>query len=341
MSANLPTANFTRKDYVSDQDVRWCPGCGDYAILATLQRTLPKLDVRPENTVFISGIGCSSRFPYYMNTYGFHTIHGRAPALATGVKLANPELNVWLITGDGDGLSIGGNHMLHLLRRNVNLSVLLFNNRIYGLTKGQYSPTSLVGLRTPSTPQGSVDQPVVPVAFALGAGARFVARAVDTDAKRLGLAFEQAHAHRGCAFIEILQNCVVFHDGSWKHVAERKSAAETQLHLEHGKPMRFGAELEKGLRLKPQSMELEIVTIGEDGIGEEDILVHDKHNRQAAFLLAALEPPHFPMAMGVLYEDPAPVYEDMALAQVKTQTQNAGPGDLHALLRQGDTWQVE
>ncbi len=328
---------LTRKDFTSDQDVRWCPGCGDYAILATMQRTLPEVGADPAKTVFLSGIGCSSRFPYYMNTYGFHSIHGRAPAFATGLKLTNPELDIWVITGDGDGLSIGGNHLMHMLRRNVDVQMILFNNRIYGLTKGQYSPTSLIGLRSPSTPLGSVDMPVTPALLALGAGARFVARSVDTLAKHLGPTFVAAREHRGTSFIEVLQNCPVFHDGAWDHVKD-KSRSDAILMLEHGKPMLFGDN--KGLRLKPNSLELEIVTVGEDGISEADVLVHDETSRPMAFLLAGLEPPSFPIALGVLLREPAPSYDASVLAQVEA-AQAKAPGDLDALLRAGHTWTVE
>lgn len=332
---------LTRKDFVSDQEVRWCPGCGDYAILSAVQRTLPKLGVPREKSVFISGIGCSSRFPYYMNTYGFHTIHGRAPALATGVKLANPELDVWMITGDGDGLSIGGNHLLHILRRNLNIQIILFNNRIYGLTKGQYSPTSLVGKMSPSTPMGSVDNPVVPAAFALGAGARFVSRAIDTDAKRLVPLLIKAHDYKGAGFIEVFQNCPVFNDGAFNHFSDRKTAVETQLHLEHGKPMIFGAEANKGLRLKPNSLSLEVVTIGENGITVDDILVHDQTNRAMAFLLAAMEPPSFPIALGVLYCDTTVGSFEAAIHAQVDQAKQQRKADLAALMRKGHTWVVE
>lgn len=329
---------LTRKDFTSDQDVRWCPGCGDYAILATMQRTLPEVGADPAKTVFLSGIGCSSRFPYYMNTYGFHSIHGRAPAFATGLKLTNPELDIWVITGDGDGLSIGGNHFMHVLRRNVDVQLILFNNRIYGLTKGQYSPTSLVGLRSPSTPVGSVDMPVTPALLALGAGARFVARSVDTLASHLGPTFAAAREHRGASFVEILQNCPVFHDGAWDHVKDKSRASDTMLLLEHGKPMLFGEN--KGLRLKPHSLEIEIVTIGENGITEADVLVHDETSRPMAFLLAGLEPPKFPIALGVLLRDPAPSYDAGVLAQIDA-AQAKGVGNLDALLRAGHTWTVE
>ncbi len=337
---NAPTQKLTRKDFTSDQDIRWCPGCGDYAILATLQRTLPALGVTRENTVFISGIGCSSRFPYYMDTYGFHTIHGRAPAVATGLKLANPELDIWMITGDGDGLSIGGNHMLHVLRRNVDLQIMLFNNRIYGLTKGQYSPTSLVGLRTPSTPMGSVDAPVVPASFALGSGGRFIARTIDTDAKHLGPVFTRAHQYRGASFIEILQNCPVFNDGAWSHVKDKEVADESQLRLEHGQPMRFGDN--KGLRLNAKTIELEVVTIGEHGVTEDDVLVHDETNKSMALLLANLEPPRFPIALGVLYCEPGSnPYDRGVHAQVEHAKANSKIDSVDALLRTGHTWTVE
>ena len=269
------------KDYASDQEVRWCPGCGDYAIIAAVQRALAEMGVAPEKTVFISGIGCAARFPYYMATYGFHTIHGRAPAIATGVKLANPELDVWVVSGDGDALSIGGNHLLHVLRRNVDLQFLLFNNEIYGLTKGQYSPTSRRGTRSPSTPMGSVDPPVSATQFALGAGARFVARAVDNQQKVLPEILKRAHAHRGASFVEIYQNCIVYNDGVFADFAEKETAADTQLQVEHGKPLIFGRERNRGLRLRPGVLELEMVTLGQSGVTETDVLVHDAERASA------------------------------------------------------------
>lgn len=337
-----PNPPLTRKDFTSDQEVRWCPGCGDYAILAAVQRMLPELGVRREQTVFVSGIGCSSRFPYYMNTYGFHTIHGRAPAIATGVKLTNPELDVWMVTGDGDGLSIGGNHLMHVLRRNVDLQVILFNNRIYGLTKGQYSPTSLLGKKSPSSPMGSVDNPVIPAGFALGCGGRFVARAVDVDAKNLIGVLKRAHAFKGTGFVEVFQNCPVFNDGAFDHFTVKDVAAETQLHLEHGKPMRFGKDNDKGLRLRPGSLELEVVKLGEDGVTEADLLVHDETNRAQAFLLANLEPPEFPVALGVLYcSDEAVPSFDQGMHAQNRQARARGLGDLNALMRKGHTWTVE
>ena len=336
MTATL-SPSLAPKDFASDQEVRWCPGCGDYAILKAVQKTLADLKVRREQTVFISGIGCSSRFPYYVSTYGFHTIHGRAPAIATGVKLANPNLDVWLVTGDGDGLSIGGNHLLHVLRRNVDLQILLFNNEIYGLTKGQYSPTSRPGTKSPSTPSGSLDNPVSPCAFALGAGARFVARGIDTQQPRLVDTLKRAHAHRGASFIEIFQNCVVYNDGVFDDFIEKSVAPEKQIHVQHGQPMRFGADGRHGLRLTPGRLELEIVTVGENGVRESDLLVHDETNHALASLLAGLRPPQFPMAIGVLFCNPAPSYD----ALVEEQLRAAGSDrDLNALLRRGRTWSV-
>jgi 2-oxoglutarate ferredoxin oxidoreductase subunit beta len=331
------TATLQPKDFASDQEVRWCPGCGDYAILKAIQKVLAAVRARPENTVFVSGIGCSSRFPYYVSTYGFHTIHGRAPAIATGLKLANPDLDVWVITGDGDGLSIGGNHMLHVLRRNVDLQIILFNNEIYGLTKGQYSPTSRRGTRTPSTPQGSVDSPLLPASFALGAGARFVARAVDAQATQLVDVLKRAHEHRGASFVEIFQNCVVYNDGVFSGFTDRAVAAEHQLHLEHGKPMIFGKAHDKGVRVRPGTLELEVVNLGEH-ITVTDLLVHDERDRTVADMLVRRHPPDFPVALGVIYCDPAPTYDRDALAQVKTD--GLVGADINAVLRRGRTWTI-
>jgi 2-oxoglutarate ferredoxin oxidoreductase subunit beta len=288
--------------------------------------------------VFVSGIGCSSRFPYYMNTYGFHTIHGRAPAFATGVKLANPELDVWVVTGDGDGLSIGGNHFMHVLRRNVDLQLLMFNNRIYGLTKGQYSPTSLVGQKTPSTPFGSIDMPVNPCLLALGANARFVARGIDTSTSTLGELFKVAHAHKGTSFIEILQNCPVFNDGEWDNVASRDVASEHQLWVEHGKPLLFGKDKTKGLRLAPGGSHVDVVTIGENDVTLADVAVHDQTNRTLAFLLANLHLPEFPMAFGVLYCNPVASYDNAVSRQNAAAVEKLGTGDIDKLLRSGHTW---
>lgn len=325
------------KDFASDQEVRWCPGCGDYAILKGVQRALASLGATREGTVFVSGIGCAARFPYYMSTYGFHTIHGRAPALATGLKLANPELDVWVITGDGDGLSIGGNHLLHVLRRDVDLQILLFNNEIYGLTKGQLSPTSRVGTVTPSSPRGSVARPVHPVSFALGAGARFVARGIDIQLKQLESLLAEAHEHAGAAFIEIFQNCIVFNDGCFSDFTDRKRADETQILLEHGKPLRFGSDGEKGIRFDPRSWTLEVVDAGPGGVPEDELVVHDETSRPLALLLGQMRPPEFPMALGVLYRDPAPgpSYDTALLADARP----AG-ASLSELLRSGRTWTV-
>ncbi len=326
---------LTKKDLESDQDVRWCPGCGDYAILATIQRTLAQLGVKRENTVFISGIGCSSRFPYYMNTYGFHTIHGRAPAIASGLKVTRPELDVWVITGDGDGLSIGGNHMIHALRRNMDLKILLFNNQIYGLTKGQYSPTSALGTRAPSTPVGSIDHPLNPIALALGSGATFVARSADTDAKLLGKVLEQAYAHKGSVFIEMLQNCPVFNDGVWEAVKD--DPINHQIHLVDGKPLVF-ANGTKGIKLNAD-LEPEIVDV-KDG-DTSGLLVHKERGSQLyANVLAQLVQPKFPMPMGILYRHDKPTYEQLAIAQVQEAITKQGPGDLDKLMYSGMVWEV-
>ena len=332
-----PAKKVSAAEFESDQEVRWCPGCGDYAILKAVQRTLAEIGAKKESTVFVSGIGCSSRFPYYVSTYGFHTIHGRAPAVASGLKLARPELDVWMVTGDGDGLSIGGNHLLHVLRRNVDLQILLFNNEIYGLTKGQYSPTSRIGTRSPSTPLGSVDAPVNPSLFALGAGARFVARSVDTQQPHLVGVLKRAHEHKGTSFVEIFQNCVVYNDGVFDEFTEKSVAPDRQLIAEHGKPLVFGKDKNKGLRLRTQTLELEVVTIGENGVTAADILVHDEKNRTLASLLGSLHPPTFPQVLGVVYCDPAPTFEDAIHAQMRAAT---GPKDLNALMRAGQTWTV-
>jgi 2-oxoglutarate ferredoxin oxidoreductase subunit beta len=321
----ITDTQLTPKDYASDQEVRWCPGCGDYAILKAVQKACADMGLVRERTVFVSGIGCAARFPYYMSTYGFHTVHGRAPAIATGIKLANPELDVWVMTGDGDGLSIGGNHMLHVLRRNVDLNIILFNNEIYGLTKGQYSPTSRRGTRSPSTPLGSIENPVSACAFALGAGARFVARSIDTLQPHLIAVLKRAHGHQGASFVEILQNCVVFNDAVFENITGKEVAPDAQVLVEHGKPLLFGKNKEKGLRLKPATLELEIVPAA------PDVLVHDETNRPLAQLLAALEPP-FPVAMGVLYCNPATSYEREVVVETG--------GNLDALLNSERTWEV-
>ncbi|HSK03873.1 MAG TPA: 2-oxoacid:ferredoxin oxidoreductase subunit beta [Kofleriaceae bacterium] len=330
---------LSKKDLESDQDVRWCPGCGDYAILATVQRTLATLGVRRENTVFVSGIGCSSRFPYYMNTYGFHTIHGRAPAVASGLKITRPDLDVWVITGDGDGLSIGGNHMVHALRRNMDLKILLFNNQIYGLTKGQYSPTSAPGTRAPSTPTGSIDHPLNPIALALGSGATFIARAADTDAKLLGSILDQAYRHKGAVFIELLQNCPVFNDGVWDAV--KGDPAGKQLPLVEGKPLLFAGGT-KGIKLGA-GLQPEIVDVGE-GEGKtpvSELLVHSERGSQLyANLLAQLVQPDFPMPMGILHRVEKPTYDQLAGQQVDDAIAKQGPGDLSKLMYSGMVWEV-
>jgi 2-oxoglutarate ferredoxin oxidoreductase subunit beta len=335
----------TAKAYATDQEVRWCPGCGDYAILRAVHKTLADVEADPARTVFVSGIGCSSRFPYYVATYGFHTIHGRAPAIATGLKLARPELDVWIVTGDGDGLSIGGNHLLHLLRRNPDVQVLLFNNEIYGLTKGQYSPTSALGARTPSTPLGSLERPLSPARFVLGAGGRFLARSVDTAQKHLPAILRRAREFKGAAFVELFQNCIVYNDGVFAEFTDKAVAADRQLLVEHGRPLRFGANGEKGLRLDPARMRLEVVTVGENGIGEADIAVHDETNAALAWLLAGLTPPHEPVAIGVLYADPAPAYEEAVHAQLAAAGQGAGAADqglaaLRELFERKSRWRV-
>ncbi len=341
MTATTAPEKLTAKDFASDQEVRWCPGCGDYAIVKGVRKVLAELGASREKTVFVSGIGCAARFPYYVSTYGFHTIHGRAAAIATGVKLANPELDVWVVSGDGDGLSIGGNHMLHVLRRNVDLQILLFNNEIYGLTKGQYSPTSQVGTRSPSTPLGSLDNPVCATAFALGCGARFVARTVDTLQDHLPRILRRAYEHRGASFVEIFQNCIVYNDGAFSHFTDRKIAADTQLHVEHGQPLLFGRERNKGIRLKEGLPELEVVTLGENGVTADDILVHDETNRMLATMLAAMQPPAFPVALGVLYCNPARTYENAVHEQIDEARKKTTNGSLNALLRRGHVWRVE
>ena len=328
---------LTRKDFVSDQEVRWCPGCGDYAILASVQKIMPELGVPRENVVFISGIGCSSRFPYYMNTYGFHTIHGRAPAIATGLKVTRPELDVWVVTGDGDGLSIGGNHMIHVLRRNVDLNILLFNNRIYGLTKGQYSPTSEFGKVTKSTPYGSVDYPFNPLTLALGAQASFVARSLDVEQKHLQEVLKRGHDHRGASFIEILQNCNIYNDGVWNDLTDKETKADRQLVLEHGKPLIFGKERNRGIRLS--GLKLEEVKLGEGGVTESDLLVHDETNLALAFIVGQMQPP-MPVPVGVFYANTRPTYDGAVNEQLAQASAKLGPADLNALLRRGDTWKV-
>jgi len=336
--SSLPV--LTAKDFTTDQDVRWCPGCGDYSILAQVKKVLPTLGVPKEQFVFVSGIGCSSRFPYYVETYGFHGIHGRAPAIATGVKAANPDLSVWVATGDGDGLSIGGNHLIHTMRRNVDLKILLFNNRIYGLTKGQYSPTSELGKKTKSSPMGTVDNPLNAVSLAIGAECTFIARALDADTKHLEMILRRAAEHRGTAFIEIYQNCNVFNDGAFEHAANKDTRSDSVLYLEHGKPMIFGKNRDKGIRLN--GFEPEVVPLGA-GISEDDLLFHDEHAAEPtlALLLSRMTHPNFPEPMGVFRQVDRPRLEALLTQQVEQARAKMGPGRLAALYDDGETWEVE
>jgi 2-oxoglutarate ferredoxin oxidoreductase subunit beta len=334
----LPT--LKPADFASDQEVRWCPGCGDYSILAQMKKALSTLNFPREKMVFISGIGCSSRFPYYMNTYGFHTIHGRAPTFATGLRLARPDLQVWLVTGDGDGLSIGGNHLIHALRRNVDIKILLFNNEIYGLTKGQYSPTSRLGTKSKSSPQGSIDSPVRPLSVALAAEATFVARTVDVDPNHLTGTLQRAAAHKGSAFVEIYQNCKIFNDGVFEYVTDKSSKADNALFLEHGKPMIFGKDRNRGIRLN--GLTPEVVTVGKD-CGLDDVVVHDEtaENATMAYLLSRMMVPQFPEVFGVLRNVTHPTYEELQQGQADEVTARKGKGDLEKLFRNDDLWVVE
>jgi 2-oxoglutarate ferredoxin oxidoreductase subunit beta len=331
---------LSRKDFQSDQEVRWCPGCGDYSILTAVQLLLPELDVKPENLVFVSGIGCAARFPYYMNVYGLHGIHGRAPAIATGIALSRPDLDVWVITGDGDALSIGGNHLIHSLRRNVNFTMLLFNNQIYGLTKGQYSPTSEVGKVTKSTPFGSIDRPFNPVSLALGAEATFVARTHDMDRKHMTETFRRAHAHRGSSFVEVYQNCNVFNDGAFAAVTAKEARPNMLIDLKHGEPIRFGAEGQHGVVLNARG-ETEIVDVAD--VGEDRLLVHDEHrdDPSLAFALSRLaDTPTVPTPVGVFRDVERPIYEGEVQRQLVGAQEQRGPGDLEALISSGATWEV-
>ncbi|MBX7250574.1 MAG: CBS domain-containing protein [Candidatus Promineofilum sp.] len=326
---------LSRADFASDQTVRWCPGCGDYAILATMQKVLPDLGIPRENIVFISGIGCSSRFPYYMNTYGIHSIHGRAPTLATGLAIANPELSIWVITGDGDGLSIGGNHLLHALRRNVNLNIILFNNRIYGLTKGQYSPTSRLGAKTKSSPMGTIEHPINPIGIALAAEASFVARSLDAHTQHLGEVLQQAAAHKGSSFVEVYQNCVIFNPTEWAGLDDRRTRDDNILYLEDGQPMVFGKNRDRGIRLN--GFTPEIVALG-DGVSESDLLVHDATSVELGYILSSME---YPTPMGVFRQmEDRPTYTDGLMEQIATARAKRGPGNLDELYRAADLWTV-
>ncbi|WP_136657300.1 2-oxoacid:ferredoxin oxidoreductase subunit beta [Nitratireductor sp. XY-223] len=336
MNEQLTSTKLTAADFATDQEVRWCPGCGDYAILKAVRTVLAEVGARRENTVFVSGIGCSSRFPYYIDTYGFHTIHGRAPAVATGMLLANPDLDVWIVTGDGDGLSIGGNHLLHILRRNLNCQILLFNNETYGLTKGQYSPTSHLATRSPSSPGGSIDNPVDPSSFALGCGARFVARGVDTQVKQLTEVLKAAYHHKGAAFVEIFQNCIVFNEDVFDGFTAKANLAEHQLQVEPGKPLVYGTDGSRGLVFDPAALGLRAAELSEDSAN--DVLVHDPGNYNLATALARMTNPEFPMATGVLYDDPGPVYTVQgAQSDAAARTDRT----LKDAMRSGFSWKVD
>jgi 2-oxoglutarate ferredoxin oxidoreductase subunit beta len=337
--SEVSTITLSKKDFISDQDVRWCPGCGDYAILSQVQKVFPNLGIPKENFLVVSGIGCSSRFPYYLDTFGFHSIHGRAPALATGAKIANPDLSVWIVTGDGDSMSIGGNHFIHVLRRNFDLNILLFNNQVYGLTKGQYSPTSEIGRISNSTPFGSVDYPFNPPLLALGAGGTFIARGIDREQKHLqGLLYE-AYKHKGTSLVEIYQNCWVFNDGAFASLTDREIKMETQLILENGKPMIFGRNQDKGLMLKGSKLEVISLT-KKNSINK--VMIHDEQNKIQGLLLSELTyDKNYPTPMGVLYKEEKPTYETMLHNQLATALKTRGKGDLDKLFNDSHTWEVE
>lgn len=337
-TASLDLPVLTAKDFASDQDVRWCPGCGDYAILNQVRKIAAKMGARRENTVFVSGIGCSSRFPYYMSTYGFHTIHGRAPGFATGIKIANPNLDVWLVTGDGDGLSIGGNHLMHILRRNLDVNILLFNNRIYGLTKGQYSPTSEEGKKTKSSPMGSIDMPLSPLSVALASEASFVARTIDVD-KNLADVLERAVKHKGSSFVEIYQDCNIFNHKAFDYATDKNTKLDHILYLEHEKPLVFGGNRDKGIRINNHHKP-EVVALG-NGTTEDDLLVHDENDEKLAFLLSRMTYPDFPEPMGVFYSIQDDCYEDLLNQQVHDAIVAKGAGTLEGLFNAGDTYAVE
>ncbi len=339
-ASKLPPEKYTSKDFSSDQDVRWCPGCGDYSILAQVQRVMPELNIPKHNIVFISGIGCSSRFPYYMNTYGFHGIHGRAPAIASGLKIARPELAVWVATGDGDGLSIGGNHLIHICRRNLDIKILLFNNQIYGLTKGQYSPTSEFGKVTKSTPYGSVDHPFNPLLVALGAEASFVARTIDRDPKHMQTVIRRAAEHKGTSFIEIYQNCNVFNDGAFFTFTEKDTKDENVIVIEHGKPMVFGKEKDKGIKL--DGFTPTVVSLKDGKHSVSDLIVHNEKDTMLSFILARMSSfPELPRPIGVVYDVNRPLYEGEMSRQIQQSIQKQGEGNLEKLLNHGETWTIQ
>lgn len=331
------TLEYTAKDFSSDQEVKWCPGCGDYAILKAVQKAMPLIGRKREDIVFVSGIGCSSRFPYYMDTFGFHSIHGRAPAIATGVKLANPDLSVWQVTGDGDALAIGGNHFIHLIRRNVNLNVLLFNNRIYGLTKGQFSPTTNLGQQTKSSPQGTIDNPFNPGELVIGANGHFFARATDTNAKAMTQIFVEAEKHQGTSIIEIMQNCVIFNKDIFSDYTGKDVKLDHQINVEHGKPMIFGSKSNKGLVLN--GFKLEIVTIGENGVTENDLLVHDAHEEDATLhmMLAKLQ---MPVVTGIIRSFGSDSFDVRMTRQVEEVERNSPYKSVNDLLESGETWEI-
>jgi len=335
---------LTKKDFESDQDVRWCPGCGDYSILAQTQKTMPNFGVVKEKIVFISGIGCSGRLPYYMNTYGFHTIHGRAATIATGLKAARPDLMVWVITGDGDALSIGGNHLIHAMRRNVDMKMIMFNNRIYGLTKGQASPTSPIGKKTKSTPLGTIETPIIPLNLVAAAEASFIARSVDTHSEHLQEMMQRAGEHSGAAFLEVLQNCNIFNDGAWRDFTDKSVKEDRMLVLKHGEPMIYGAEKNKGIRLN--GLRPEVVTIGENGVSVADLWVHDETDPDATRtqILSRMWWPDFPVPVGVFRRVPRPTHDQLLVEQIdgaKAARAAKGPVDLQKLLASGETWTVE
>jgi 2-oxoglutarate ferredoxin oxidoreductase subunit beta len=339
-SADFQMPKYSAKDFQSDQDVRWCPGCGDYSILAQAQRIMPDLGIPRHKIVFVSGIGCSSRFPYYMDTYGFHSIHGRATAIASGVKLARPDLSVWVVTGDGDGMSIGGNHLIHLLRRNIDVNVLLFNNQIYGLTKGQYSPTSELGKVTKSTPYGSLDYPFNPAALALGASATFVARTLDRDPKHLQAILKRAAEHHGTSFVEVYQNCSVFNDGAFFQFTEKETKDDSVVFLEHGKPLVFGKNKDKGVRLN--GFTPEIVSLADGKFSVNDLLVHNETDTTLSVILADMTyKPNLPRPVGIFLAIPRPTYEAEMRRQIEFAKQKRGVGDMQKLLRSGDTWTIQ
>lgn len=335
---------YTKKDFESGVDPRWCPGCGDFSIINQVQKALPAVGKKREDIVFISGIGCSSRFPYYMNNYGMHTLHGRAPSFASGLKVSRPELMVWIVTGDGDALAIGGNHFIHAMRRNIDLKVLMFNNRIYGLTKGQVSPTSELGKKTKTTPHGSPDAPFNPPALALGAGATFVARSIDVEGAHMGAVIAQAAQHKGSTYVEIYQNCPVFNDGAYTSITDKAVKADTLLRMEHGKPLLFGKDNKKGIRFNGQTAELEVVTVGENGVTEKDVLVHDakRDDPTIAFMLANLSmKPGFPTPIGVFRDVKRPTAEDLTWEMIDAAKTKKGDVDVSKLLAGSDTWEIK